>query len=351
MLLTKKIDIGGQQYDYIFRWDDINASDHKFWTSRDYFAKQLVRMESILTNSGNGKQRTISEKCKLCDFVSPHGYLFNAGSYAWTSILCHYVIEHNVKPPTKFMVCILNLYGIHINVLFARIRTNQMQILDALMESGGRMPRYKEKHEIDFKYSEHAGILSFRNGLLDRITIVAEKPQVHDNDYDIYIPVINPKKGKYSYIFHTHPPTPMPGDRVDENMLMEFPSTSDIFHFIKFFNNKRIQGSIIIAPEGLYNIHKHIHDDGSIVIDKAFAGKLRKIFDKVQSMMIKKYEKNISDMHMYYSIIIRDTEGIRKINKLLGKYNLVIDYFPRQLAKNGNWVIGTVFLPLISGAK
>ena len=55
-------------------------------------------------------------------------------------------------------------------------------------------------------------------------------------------------------MFHTHPPTPFPGSRVVDGILYEFPSISDIYHFADHFNAGETQGSLIIAPEGMYII-------------------------------------------------------------------------------------------------
>ena len=55
-------------------------------------------------------------------------------------------------------------------------------------------------------------------------------------------------------------------------ILYEFPSISDITHFIEHHNNGKLLGSIIMAPEGIYIIRKNnfnrnpIHVDYNIMI-------------------------------------------------------------------------------------
>ena len=58
----------------------------------------------------------------------------------------------------------------------------------------------------------------------------------------------------FEYMFHTHPATPYPGARINEGILYEFPSVSDLFHLIDHHNDGITQGSMIITPEGMYII-------------------------------------------------------------------------------------------------
>ena len=61
----------------------------------------------------------------------------------------------------------------------------------------------------------------------------------------------------YEYIFHTHPPTPRPGGRVNVGIVYELPSIGDVLHFIDHFNDGKISGSIVITSEGIYNIRHY----------------------------------------------------------------------------------------------
>ena len=81
---------------------------------------------------------------------------------------------------------------------------------------------------------------------------------------------------KSDYIFHTHPKTPYIGSRIKNGIIYEFPSISDIIHFVDHHNNGKLLGSLVITPEGLYIIHKYyfnrekIKVDIDILIDKLY---------------------------------------------------------------------------------
>ena len=73
-----------------------------------------------------------------------------------------------------------------------------------------------------------------------------------------YLPGDMPEAYEYSFIFHTHPPEKGgPGSRAPYGILYEFPSSSDLLHFIEHYNNGITIGSLVMTPEGLYNIRKH----------------------------------------------------------------------------------------------
>ena len=48
----------------------------------------------------------------------------------------------------------------------------------------------------------------------------------------------------------------------------------------------------------------------------------------------------------FHEKIAQDSNGIEAINQLLKEYDLVIDYFPRQKNKLGNWIVGTIYIPV-----
>jgi hypothetical protein len=150
----------------------------------------------------------------------------------------------------------------------------------------------------------------------------------------------------YEYIFHTHPPTPRPGGRVHQGILYEFPSISDIFHFIYHYNKGRTQGSIIIAPEGMYIIRKKEVNDKHININEdKFYTDTQSIMWKCQNDSISKYGKKFSVDFFYYKIS-QDREYIDKINKVINKYKIHIDYYSRIKDLDNRWVIDTIYLPV-----
>ena len=114
-------------------------------------------------------------------------------------------------------------------------------------------------------------------------------------------------------MFHTHPSTPNPGSRITEGILYEFPSISDLFHFIEHHNQGKTQGSIIIAPEGIYII-KCI--DSKLRIDVQDEDTVMEFLEdkvnEIQEDALKKFGYEISDS-LFYKKIARDLSFIEKI--------------------------------------
>ena len=99
-------------------------------------------------------------------------------------------------------------------------------------------------------------LLDFNNSGLEKIIISGNTSRVDANDDVIFLPKNMIDAFDYEYIFHTHPPTPKQGARANVGILYEFPSISDLFHFMDHYNEGKTQGSIVIAPEGMYIIRK-----------------------------------------------------------------------------------------------
>lgn len=335
------------------------------WSSKTFFLEKLTSLEQSL------KPRIISKTdtgCLLCKNKNQSNKIYVHKNIIWSSGLYHYIDKHNVKPPSKFIRFVLdndpdnsnkcigstaNIRGKVVslnNFSYVKIKSNQLLILDALMEFGGNVKRYKEKHETGYKYSEHSGVLEFNKKILDRVIVIGTTERVKSVDPEIYVADIGDIAYKYEYIFHTHPSTPKPGGRADVGILYEFPSPNDLYHFIEKSNDGRVQGSLVITPEGLYNIRKNTSNITHIEINTTMGHKFRSVLDSVQVKSIKKHGLDF-DNEYFYSVIAQDLEPINECNKLLKHYDLHIDFFPRQKTKKGIWIIGTVYLPLCSSKK
>ena len=188
-------------------------------------------------------------------------------------------------------------------------------------------------------------MLEFNAKKLERVIVSGTTVRTNMDDPEIFFPSLGEKAYEYEYIFHTHPATPMPGGRIKEGILYEFPSANDIYHFADHFNYGKVQGSLVVTPEGLYNIRKNVFNKQKIIIDKNFGSKLRKLYKKVQDIAISNVAKKFDDEY-FYSVVAQNTLAIDECNKFLKTYDLHIDYFPRQKTKNGNWIIGTIYLPI-----
>jgi hypothetical protein len=329
--------------------------DGTFWSSKNFFLEKLQILESFLIKNNKYEKNTIHMTCDLCKSIDILNYTFYYKNIIWNSDLMHYVDKHNIKPPSTFILFVLEhdpdnkskCKNSKLNkFMYVKIKTNQLLILDALMEHGGIMQRYKERHDIGFKYSEHSGILVFDNGKMDRVIISGSTERVSTSDPDIFFPILGDLAYAYEYIFHTHPATPTPGGRAIGGVLYELPSSNDIYHFVEHFNSGKLQGSLVLAPEGLYNMRKNIFSKKQIHnIGNDFGLKFKKVSRLLQHESIKKYGTKFSTNY-FYEIIAHDTTVIDGCNNFLEKYDIHIDFYPRQITKTGNWIIGTVYLPM-----
>jgi hypothetical protein len=240
---------------------------------------------------------------------------------------------------------------------YFKLNFNQLQILDSLMETGGYEKKYIDK-SLNLRFSEHFGLLDFNKTKLEKIIVSGRTSREDTNDMEILLPMDLPDIKDYEYMFHTHPPTPFPGSRVVDGILYEFPSISDIYHFADHFNSGETQGSLVIAPEGIYIIRSV---EG---INKIKYPKSNKVFDElvsgvfqIQELAIQKYNIDSSgltpiDLKLFYDDISHDNEFIKMFNKLIeNKWGLQIKIYlkPRTYNEKLNkWVINSLLLPVSS---
>ena len=199
------------------------------------------------------------------------------------------------------------------------------------MNEGGYEKKYKYgKH---FVYSEHSGLLDFKNSSLQKIIINSKKNRIDSLDKEIYMPNNMIEAYDFEYMFHTHPPTPKPGSRAKDGILYEFPSTSDIFHFIEHYNNGITQGSIIVAPEGLYIIKsyglKNLDEKIFIKDENKTEELIDEVMNNIQDLAIQKYGTKFKNNYSF-SVIAQNKTFVKKFNNTLKKYNIFIDYKPRK---------------------
>lgn len=334
------------------------------WTSKKYFLKRLTAIQTFLDRKvAPDSQTQKCVPCLLCDEKCIGTKRYNLGPYIWDSSLLHYVSKHNIKPPEQFIDRIfiynmstkkpLKLFGRvvkDISSVFLKINRNQLHVLDALMRHGGYTKKYIDrKNKSVYRYSEHAGFLDTHNYRVDKIIVAANTQRVDRQDEQIYLPGDMPDAYKYNFIFHTHPPEKGgPGSRAPYGVLYEFPSSSDLLHFIEHHNSGSCIGSIVVTPEGLYNIHKYNFNTKKIKINEdEFYDEIRKTIRETQHKAIDKYTTEFTS-YDFYSKISQDTSFIDTINTTLMRYDLIIDYYPRVKDAKGSWIIDTVYLPLLS---
>jgi len=329
----------------IYNYSNISSNDIKG------FANLYLKSNSS-KNIGNFKCHSCSYKNDLI--------LFKKDNILFDNSLIHHVVEHNYKPSKEIMNKInkhvVRNQKIKIKATFIKsdkikkfiLNRNQLLILDSLMNYG-KEKLYGDKKK-EFRYSEHAGLLDFDNQGLDKILVSGKTSRQDKDDPEILLPENMKDAIDYEFMFHTHPPTPYPGARASVGVLYEFPSISDIFHFIEHYNIGETQGSIIIAPEGIYIIHSNTGDDKIIIENEniIYRELTNESFD-VQRAAIEKHGINFKDNNKFYKEVIDDKTYIHQFNKLLKKYldnQIYVEYVPRIEDKNGNYVVDKITIEL-----
>lgn len=348
---------------------DLDDNKNKFpipkeqneWDNKQVFLEKILLVQNFVESKKNFVNYSKKEQinCLICNKKNINKKLYKMNRIIWEDSLFHYVDIHNIKPSEDFINIILNfnIYDFETKIIsrmkssiitnkklqYLKITQNQINIMDALMEHGGYTKKYFDKKNDKLRYSEHAGLLDFNFKRLEKIVISGNTNDITHSDDEIFLPTNSDDMYDYEYIFHTHPPTPKPGHRY--GIIYDFPSISDIFHFIEHYNNGKMQGSIVITPEGLYNIRKYNFDGKPIKYDrKDFYQKVRRSFIKIQDLAIDKYGTNISK-NKFYSKVAQDTEFIKQFNETLNLFDIKIDFYPRKLFK-GQWLIQDVYLPV-----
>ena len=335
------------------------ATEGKKWLYSNEFIKKIKILESVLKKSYKFLKFKNDKKCKLCDEYKSTG-TYKLNKYIWEDILSHYIDKHNIRPPEEFIDFILfSKYNTTLKLesriivekdtdkKFIKINRNQLLIVDALLEHGGYSKKYSDLNNKNiFRYSEHSGLFDFNSNKLQKILVLGNTNRVDKGDDEIFMPNNVSDMYEYEYIFHTHPPTPKPGGRVDEGILYELPSIGDILHFIDHYNDGKISGSIVITSEGLYNIRQKQLNGEKIKIDEdALFLEYNKISRNIQEFGIKKYGKKFTN-NQFYGEIAQDIKIIKKMNEIANKFDIEIDFVPRIFDNKENWIIDTIYLPI-----
>lgn len=256
----------------------------------------------------------------------------------------------------------------NIDINWILLNTNGINILDGLYEVGsGQIYIEKNKNIFESKisrFSEHSGFIYFEKNKISTVSVITGS-RVEPSDPLIFMPSNCLEALKVDYIYHTHPKTPYIGSRIKLGIVYEFPSISDIIHFIEHHNNGKLLGSIIIAPEGIYIIRKNNFDRNPIHVDyDIMVGELEEIFMECYNDSYSKYSKiNYGEFKtnreiklpdsFFYGEVSTNYEYINKINKVLEKYDLFIDYYARTLFDKPKiyikkWIFDDIYLPMIN---
>ena len=313
----------------------------------------INKIKYIINNSTI--KNTDEEKCKICKEKFNEIFLYENiiqfSKFEFHQLIFHYQINYYLYE--KISKIKLELFDFD----FQMLHSNNINIIDGLYEEGSYnifTDKNKNMFNTDnFKFSEHSGFILFNNKILDKI-IVLNDYRVDSEDPTIFLPKNNIEALSVNYIFHTHPKSPELGSRIEYKLLYEFPSISDIYHFIDHHNRGILKGSLVITPEGLYNIRKYNFNNNKIIIDEdLFNNDIEEVYlDCYEDSYIKYKTLKINEMN-FYKYISNNLEYINKINKVLEKYDLAIDFISRVKSKKifkdykSKWIIPNIFIPII----
>ena len=307
------------------------------------------------------KQKKNIKKCPFCDKIFEFNYIYKIIKIHDLDI--HLFKIHNIINSILYkQIC--NIEFKDFDIEWCLLETNQINIIDGLYEIGSnKMYIEKNKNISESKisrFSEHSGFIYLKKNKVSNINVITGS-RVEQSDPKLYMPINYDEAFEVNYIFHTHPKTPYIGSRIKNEIIYEFPSISDIIHFIDHHNNGKLMGSIVIAPEGLYIIRKNNFNNKNISVDyDIMITDLENIFIECYNDSYLKYsfidfnkyltnnEINIPE-HIFYEKIALDYEYINKINKVLIKYDVYIDYYARIFFDNNltkKWIIDNIYIPL-----
>jgi hypothetical protein len=321
-----------------------------------YVYNQLLN-DKIMRLIEMGNKKKLSNECSKCK--KEFEYVYKLSKLLITDANIHELLTHNIIEYELYEKVIkyeIPEYNINYNLF----NTNELNIIDGLYEEGSNQIYIDKKKNIynskENKYSEHYGLLYFSQNKLDKV-IVQLNSRIDKDDPTIYMPQNSEEAFEVDYLFHTHPKTPYLGSRMANSIIYEFPSMADINHFIEHHNRGKLLGSLVIAPEGIYNIRKYIFNRDKIRLDfDIFLSELEDTFIECYQDSMSDYSKikDIEKINGFYKIpekifyknISTNLEFIKRINYVLEKYDLTIDFYPR-VKLNNKWIFPSIYIPSI----
>ena len=301
----------------------------------------------------NSKIKTENLNCKKCKQKFKNSYVFE-NKIIFNELDIHNYLQHGFINITIYEnICNLKLEGFDID--FFTLHTNNSNIMDGLYEEGSHKIYTENNKNINNsqieRYSEHYGFVIINSYKIDKIEILS-KNRIDKDDPTIYLPNNNIQAFEMKYIFHTHPRGLDYGKREENLQVYEFPSINDIINFIDHHNLGKLIGSIVITPEGIYNIRKYNFNKNKIKVDiDIFIDKFEEVIYTLEEDIMYKYEEKLSiddTKNYFYKNISNNIEFIKIINEELEKYDIAIDYYSRIKFKNTDkYIFPNIYLPII----
>lgn len=331
------------------------------YTNSTILLNKINKITSKLQPEKNKK------KCSKCQYESDIDYIYKSNIVGEKDINISYLDIHML---TEHNMIELDLYEqigktkLDLTYEYILLSTNNINIIDGLYEDGSK-EKYIENEKNIYtskinRYSEHYGIINYKDNKVYNINVFTDM-RVDKGDPIIYQPKANDNLLLCNYIYHTHPKTPYLGSRVKDSIIYEFPSIADIIHFIDHHNHGKLLGSLVLAPEGLYIIHKLQLNRDSIKYDidifikevsielKECYYKSKQVYNKMLDFSKLMRNNNVKiPENFFYKNISTNFQYIDKINQFLSRYGLFIDFYPRiKLSGTDEWILPDIYLPII----
>lgn len=321
------------RYESFQKNNDNISKKRQPWPNQKLFLEKLSSVES--KSDKLSFKRDEKENCQICGKKNVKTGIFKLYNINWEDSLRHYILKHNFKPSDEF-----------IDIIFSYMH-EPLRDLEIIEDSGLKFVRKSNNIvKIDRKQMKMIGNLLERNGktgLLDFNDIKLEHVLVSFASMEKEIKFPGEVVGLYDYecLFHVHPKI-----NSDYEIIYKIPTYGDILYFIDNYNNGNIQHSIIISPEGLYDIFplQPFKKNLIIVDEEEIYTELTDTMKKIDIESIIKYGKDF-DKSTFYNVIANDTTFINLLNEVLNKYRIHIEYHPR--IKSGNeWIIDNLYLKI-----
>ncbi|AHA45451.1 hypothetical protein HIRU_S545 [Hirudovirus strain Sangsue] len=338
-----------------------------------FFMDKLEKLEKMSTIINNFDLESYGLKyycqypdCKKCQT----NQFYQLENIIWPNNIRH-IIKHHHSYPSKYFTNIViytvctNDYIINppikINTKnisdfsYVQLSYNKLLIIDALFRQGSYprylVPKNHSNPSTRFIYSEHSGVLTLKNSVIDNIIVSTESSRIDSNDTDIYLPTNIDLMKNHEFLFHTHPNSITYAGRLKNNIIYEFPSANDILNFIKYHNTGIAQASIIVAPEGIYVI-RPIEYNQDFKINLENFTDLKKYILKLENKAVKKLSNvlNLSDPDIFHENVSHNFSYIKLYNKYIRQYNIFVEFYPRK-KKNNEWILPSIYLQRISTSK
>ena len=324
----------------------VEKSDRNTMISYPFFLDKLQKIESVL--------KLHLSKIKIFDAGETKYYKLS--NIIWSDKMKYLIETHHRYPSEYFIKVILNTIVIDdyivnkpiyldptkINELnYIPLHHNTLLIMDSLFNNGSQS-QYESTSDKKFLYSEHSGVLSVKNNRIENVIIFTDTDRIDKNDQTILLPNnidINTDVSHFEYLFHTHPNATIYAGRINEGVLLEVPSASDLLYFSKYSATKNIQGSIIVAPEGMYVI-RVIKYGEKIKLDQTLLHNIKSFILDLEEEAVRKVQgiKNLSDPDIFHKTVGSDLSYIKSYNKFIKSTNIMVEYYPRY-KKNNQWFL------------